>query len=61
MRNDGTNNTGKITRGKGNSELSTFAISLLGFDKDMGIEELDNLLKEEELGHRVGNLHDVKW
>lgn len=53
---DGTDNTSEVTRGEGDTELSSLAVSFLGLSENLGVEELDNLLEEEELGHGVGDL-----
>jgi hypothetical protein len=58
VRNDGANNTGEITRGESDTELSSFGIGFLGLSEDVGVEELDNLLEEEEFGHGV---RDLEW
>ncbi|KAG1887734.1 hypothetical protein F4604DRAFT_1674904 [Suillus subluteus] len=50
---NGADNTSKVTRSKSNSELSSLGIGLLGFGKNMNVEVLDVLLKEE-LGHGNG-------
>jgi len=53
---DGADNTGEVTRGEGDTELGALAVGLLGFSEDVGVEQLDDLLEEEELGHGVGDL-----
>lgn len=56
MGDNSTDNTSEVTRSKGDTKLSTLAVGLFGLSEDMGVEELDDLLKEEELGHSVGDL-----
>lgn len=56
MRDDSANNTSEITGREGNTELSSLAIGFFGFGEDVGVEELDDLLKEEELGHSIRDL-----
>ncbi len=53
---DGTDDTSNVTRGKGDTELGTFRVGVLGFGEDVGVEQLDSLLEEVELGHSVGDL-----
>ena len=53
---DGADNTSEVTGGEGDTELSTLVIGLLGGSEDVGVEELDDLLEEEELCHRVRDL-----
>jgi len=49
VRDDSTNNTGKITRCEGDTELSGLAVGFFGFGEDVGVEELDNLSKKKNL------------
>ncbi len=50
VRYDGAHNTGNVAGGKGDAELSGLAVlgALLG--EDVCVEEIDHVLKEEELG-----------
>ena len=54
--NDGANNTREVTRTEGDSELSGLAVGVLGVGEHVGVEELDDLLEEVELGHGVWDL-----
>mmetsp|Transcript_21871 Transcript_21871/g.59885 ORF Transcript_21871/g.59885 Transcript_21871/m.59885 type:complete len:357 (-) Transcript_21871:6-1076(-) len=54
--NDGANNTSNVARSESDSELSGLVVGLLGSSENVSVEELDNLLEEEELGHGVGDL-----
>ncbi len=56
MGHDGANDTGEVTGGEGDAELSALGVGLLGSSEDVGVEGLDDLLEEEELGHGVGDL-----
>ena len=56
MRDDGADDTGEVTGSEGDTELGRLAVGLLGRGEDVGVEELNNLLEEVELGHRVGDL-----
>jgi len=53
---DGANNTGEITGTEGDSELSGFAVALFRSGEDVGVEDLDDLLEEVELGHGIRDL-----
>ena len=59
MRDDGADNTSEVPRGKCNSELCSLSVGFFGLREDVGIKELHDLLKEEELGHGVRDLKDV--
>ena len=59
VRDDGTDDTSEVPRGKCNSELCFLSIGFFRFCEDVGVEELHDLLKEEELGHGVRDLRDV--
>jgi len=50
------NDTSEVARAEGNTKLRRLAIGALWLSEDVGIEELDNLLEEVELGHRVWDL-----
>jgi hypothetical protein len=56
VRDDGADNTSNVTGGEGDTELSGFAVAILGLSEDVLVEELNGLLEEEELGHGVGDL-----
>ena len=53
---DGADDTGEVAGGEGDTELRRLAVRLLGRGEDVGVEQLDDLLEEEELGHGVGDL-----
>lgn len=54
MRDNGTNYSSQIARGKGDHQLSLCGVLLLGFGiKDMSIEEGHNFFKENKLGHSI--------
>lgn len=57
---DGADDTGEVTRGEGDTELGVLGVRVLGRGEDLGVEELDDLLEEEELGHGVGDLKVTK-
>jgi hypothetical protein len=59
MRDDGADNTGEVTRSKGNAKLDVLGVGLLGCGKDVSVEHLDDTLEEEELGHGVGDLWEI--
>ena len=50
------NNTREVARAECDTKLGRLAIRILWLSEDVGIEKLDNLLEEEELGHRVRDL-----
>ena len=52
----GADDTGEVTSAEGNAKLCGLAVGVLWLSEDVGIEELDNLLEEEELGHCVRDL-----
>lgn len=56
MRNDRTDHTRQITRRKRNTQLRRFRIAALRLGEDVLVEQVDDILKEEELGHRVRDL-----
>jgi len=56
VRDYGTDNTREVAGGESNTELCRLAVGILWLSEDVGIEELDNLFKEEELGHGVRDL-----
>ena len=53
---DGADDTGDVTGGEGDTELHGLAVGVLGCGEDVLVEEADNVLEEEELGHRIGDL-----
>jgi len=56
VRDDSADDTGEVTGSEGDAELSSLGVGLLGLGEDVGVEHLDDLLEEEELGHGVGDL-----
>lgn len=56
VRDDSADNTSNVTGREGDTELSGFAVCILGLSENVGVEQLDDLLKEEELGHGVRDL-----
>ena len=54
---DGADDTGEVTGGEGDTELSTLAVGFFGGGEDVAVEEGDDVLEEEELGHGVGDLN----
>ena len=56
MGDDGANDTGEVTGSECDSELSGLAVGVLRSGEDVRVEELDDLLKEVELGHSVRDL-----
>ena len=56
VRDDGADDTREVTGSKGDSELSGLAVGVLRSGEDVGVEELDNLLEEVELGHGIWDL-----
>jgi hypothetical protein len=56
VRDDGAENTGDVTGGEGDSELSGLAVGVLGVGEHVGVEGLDGALEGGELHHGVGNL-----
>jgi hypothetical protein len=61
VRDDGTNNSGQISRSKGDGELSSLSVGVLWLGEDVLVEELDSLLEEVELGHGVWDLARPQW
>ena len=59
VRDDGADNTCEVSGCKGDAELGALAVCGLGFGEDVCVEERDDLLEEEELGHGVGDLKYV--
>lgn len=58
VRDDSANNTGEVSRSKGDAELRGLAVGVLRLGEDARIELLHDLLETEELGHRVRDLWD---
>ena len=56
VRHDGADDTGELTGREGDTELGALAVGVLGLGEDVAVEHLDDVLKEEELRHRVGDL-----
>jgi hypothetical protein len=56
VRDDSANDTGEVSRRKGDAELRSFAVRVFGLSEQARIELLHDLLETEELGHRVWNL-----
>ena len=52
----GAYDTGEVAGAESNAKLRRLAVGVLWLSEDVGIEELNNLLEEEELGHRVRDL-----
>ncbi len=50
---NGADDTGKVARGEGHTELSALGVLGFGLGEHVRVEQLHHLLKEEELG-----LHD---
>ena len=57
VRDDGADDTGEVTGGEGDTELSTLAVGVFGGGEDVAVEKGDDVLEEEELGHGVGDLN----
>jgi len=53
---DSADDTREIARGECDTKLRSLAVGFLRLSKDVGIEELYNLLETEEFGHRVRDL-----
>ena len=53
---NGTENTGQITRGECNRQLSSLRVFALGLCKDMLVELLNNIFESHEFHHSVRNL-----
>lgn len=56
MGDDGADDTGEVTRREGDTELRALAVLRLGLGEDVRVEQRDDLLEEEELGHGVRDL-----
>jgi hypothetical protein len=61
VRDDGTDNSGQVSRGEGDRELSSLSVGVLWLGEDVLVEELDGLLEEVELGHGVWDLTRPQW
>ena len=53
---DGAENTGQVTRGEGNAQLSSLGVFILGLGKDILIELFNNIFESDELHHGVRHL-----
>jgi len=61
VRNDGANDTSDVTRSKCDLQLGGLRVLILGLREDVGVESLDDLLEEIELGHGVWDLARPQW
>ena len=57
VRDDRADNTGEVTGGERDTELRRLAVRILWRGEDVAVEEGDDVLEEEELGHGVGDLN----
>ena len=53
---DGADDASEVAGGEGDTELGGLGVGFLGSGEDIGVEEVYDVLEEEELGHRVGDL-----
>lgn len=57
VRDDSADDTGKVTGGEGDTELRGLAVGIFRRGEHAAVEHLHNVLEEEELRHRVGDLY----
>ena len=60
MRDDGTEDTCKISGGKSDTELGSFVVVFFSFGEDVVIEELNEPLESNEFDDGVRNLSSPK-
>jgi len=56
LRNESTNDTSNVTRGKSDTKLSALSVTAAWLGEDVTVEEFDNLFEEIELSHCVRDL-----